>query len=155
MNLNVTAGNVKHPRGTGTPVYVGRAMKGREGSVLGNPFPVERPVTGVALKEAQWAAMHARGEVAPDARALLLKAHGGYVRGEAAAMYRHWLRAKLRSDTPQRAEISRLAQRALSGEPIELLCWCLDRNGEGACHALAVKDAVIAYATHVLSKPAE
>lgn len=48
------------------------------------------------------------------------------------ARYEYWLRERLKSDTPQRREIERLADHS---ENLVLLCWCAPEK----CHGDVVK----------------
>lgn len=52
--------------------------------------------------------------------------------------YDEWLRKQMESDTPARREIERLTELAREGD-VRLACWCVDKNGHGACHGFNIK----------------
>jgi len=82
-------------------VYIGRAVPGRPGSPLGNPYKLRFECD----------------------------------REKILARYEYWLREQLKSDTPARREIERLADYA---EDLVLACWCAPK----LCHGNVVKKVI-------------
>ena len=62
--------------------------------------------------------------------------HG--TRENAVAIYRQWLPARLKGDTPQARVLQALVERAKTGEQLALICWCAPL----ACHADVIKEEV-------------
>jgi hypothetical protein len=61
---------------------------------------------------------------------------------EAVSNYRKWLWEKIKSrDVAVLNEISRI-KTAAHEEDVVLLCWCVDENRDGACHAYVIKSAI-------------
>ena len=140
MDERVVVVNVRSvlPAGV-TPVYVGRAMPGRAGSVFGNPLPlVGKTWTPEAERWTRFLMTQAGAEQIAQ-RAL---ADRGYVQGDAARLYRLVLREQVRRGDVQLAALLELAERVRQGESIALQCWCAPRP----CHAVVIRDAVLGYA---------
>ncbi|MFB9991576.1 DUF4326 domain-containing protein [Deinococcus oregonensis] len=69
--------------------------------------------------------------------------HG--TREEVIALYRQWLPARLKGDTPQSRVMQALVQRVKTGERLALICWCAPL----ACHG----DAIKAEVERLMNKP--
>lgn len=124
--------------------YVGRDFAGWAGSPLGNPFPVIGKGWNARSREAaDFVIAHGDREQREAAEAAI--AQRGCPQGEAVALYRHWLKLKLKVEPAGTiaAELMRLAE--LNKRSIEaargvlkLGCWC----HPNACHADVIADAV-------------
>lgn len=142
MEENIIVTNVRAAVPAGfTPVYVGRTMPGREGSVFGNPLPL----AGKRWTEEarHWSDVLARH---PDARVRQVAEQAlgaqGYRQGDAAQLYRLVLREQVRRGDVQLSALMDLGERLRRGERLALQCWCVPKP----CHALVVRDAVLGYA---------
>lgn len=142
MEENIIVTNVRAAVPAGfTPVYVGRTMPGREGSVFGNPLPL----AGKRWTEEarHWSDVLARH---PDARVRQVAEQAlgarGYRQGDAAQLYRLVLREQVRRGDVQLSALLDLSERLRRGERLALQCWCAPKP----CHALVVRDAVLGYA---------
>ena len=142
MEKNIIVMHVRDrvPQGF-TPVYVGRAMPGREGSVFGNPLVVRSKSWSAQARDwAEWLSGLEDAEASEAGRRAL--ACRGFLRGEAAALYRTVLREQVKVGGPQRRELLTLAARLRGGERLALQCWCYPRP----CHAAVIREAVLGYA---------
>jgi hypothetical protein len=61
---------------------------------------------------------------------------------EAVDRYKQWLWKKYNDkDVEVLNEISRIKE-DLRYKPVQLVCWCVDENGEGLCHANVIRDFI-------------
>lgn len=118
-----------------TPVYVGRTMRDRADSVLGNPL---RPRNWDAQAEA-WVAFLQR-HPQPGVRAAAERAalRRQFVQGQAAALYLPVLREQSRRNPAVRACLQELASAYRAGTRPALACWCAPQpcHAKGSAHAL-------------------
>ena len=61
-----------------------------------------------------------------------------YGHGHAIAVFRKWLWKQMQSNTEQRRELVRLAEKHKAGHDLTLVCWCKPKP----CHADVIKKAI-------------
>lgn len=101
---------------TAQKFYVGRPSKLHPFSPLGNPFAAKNSKLQGVIK------------VASDA--------------EAVQLYRKWLWLQIKNkNNSVLGELIKIKAAAEKGD-VTLVCWCVDENGVGVCHARIIKSAV-------------
>jgi hypothetical protein len=73
-----------------------------------------------------------------------------YKQGEAVEAFRQYARTEWNNpQNPLRQQITALAQRALAGEDLKLVCWCKPK----ACHGDVIKEAIEALVLRLQATP--